>query len=93
MGLFSRPKKNAGPAKPANELLAELLSLDERGPFVIQPGTDTDIEVSNEVANKSWSTGKKKVSYQARILLDEEEHTAYFWEMLKESSSGLQFKA
>ena len=92
MGLFSRPKKNAGPVKPANELLAELLSLDERGPFVIQPGTDTDIEVSNEVANKSWSTGKKKVSYQARILLDEEEHTAYFWEMLKESSSGLQFK-
>lgn len=92
MGLFSRGKKQSGPAIPRTELLAKLLSLDERGPFVIQPGSDTDIQVSNEVANKSWSTGKKKVSYQARILLDEKDNTAYFWEMLQEVSSGLQFK-
>lgn len=92
MGLFSRAKKQSGPAIPRNELLAELLGLDERGPFVIQPGSDTDIQINNEVVNKSWSTGKKKVSYQARILLDEKDNTAYFWEMIQEISSGLQFK-
>lgn len=92
MGLFSKPKKTNIPAKPVNELRAELLSLNELGPFLIQPGTDTDIEVTNEIANKSWSTGKKKVSYQARILLDEGEHTVYFWEMIKEVSSGIKFK-
>ena len=93
MGLFSRPKKNTGPARPRNELLEQLLSLDEKGPFIIQPGTDTDIVVDNEVVNKSWATGKKTVSYQARILLQESDNTAYFWEMLMERSSGIQFKA
>ncbi|MGI5880789.1 MAG: hypothetical protein ACOX6L_09375 [Syntrophomonadaceae bacterium] len=92
MGLFSKSKKDKGPAQPRNELLQQLLGLDEKGPFTIQPGNDTDIVVTNEVVNKSWVTGKKKVSYQARILLQENDHTAYFWEMLQESSSGLQFK-
>lgn len=91
MGLFTRSNKPAGPAQPGSELLAKLLSLDEKGPISIQPGTDTDIVVSNEVVNKSWATGKKKVSYQARILLQENENTAYFWEMLEERSGGIQF--
>lgn len=92
MGLFSRSKKTSGTARPRTELMEQLLSLDEKGPFAIQAGTDTDIVVSNEVVNKSWATGKKKVSYQARILLQESDNTAYFWEMLQERSSGIQFQ-
>lgn len=91
MGLFTRSNKTAGPAQPGSELLAKLLSLDEKGPISIQRGTDTDIIVSNEVVNKNWATGRKKVSYQARILLQENENAVYFWEMLEERSSGLQF--
>lgn len=92
MGLFSSSKKTSGPARPRTELREQLLSLGDKGPFAIQAGTDTDIVVSNEVVNKSWTTGKKKVSYQARILLQESDNTAYFWEMLQERSSGLQFQ-
>lgn len=92
MGFFSKPKRDKGPALPGNELLHQLLALDERGPFTVQPGSDTDIAVTNEVVNQSWATGKKKVSYQARMLLDDSAQTVYFWEMLKEVSSGLQFK-
>lgn len=92
MGLFSKKASRAsGPAISREELIKNLLALDERGPMEIKPGTDTDIIISNEVVNKSWATGKKKVSYNARILADDSDNTVYFWEMLKESSSGLQF--
>jgi len=92
MGLFSK-KSNSAPGSflPRTELLSRLLALDDRGPFSISPGVDTDLLITNEAVNKSWATGKKKVSYQARLLLDEATATAYFWELLKESSSGLQF--
>lgn len=92
MGFFSK-KSNPAPGSfmPRNELLSRLLALDERGPFSITQGVDTDLVISNEVMGKSWATGKKKVSYQARLLLDEPSATAYFWELLKETSSGIQF--
>lgn len=92
MGLFSR-KSNPEPGSfmPRTELLSRLLAFDDRGPFSITPGIDTDLLITNEVVNKNWATGKKKVSYQARLLLDETSATAYFWELLKESSSGIQF--
>lgn len=92
MGFFSK-KSNPTPGSfmPRAELLSRLLALNDRGPFSITPGMDTDLVITNEVVNKSWATGKKKTSYQARLLLDEQTATAYFWELLKETSSGIQF--
>lgn len=92
MGIFSK-KSNPAPGSfmPRVELLSRLLAFNDQGPFSITPGVDTDLLFSNEAVNKSWATGKKKVSYQARLLLDEATVTAYFWELLKETSSGIQF--
>jgi len=73
------------------ELLARLIELNEHGPFSIAMGVDTDIMVTNEVVDKTWATGRKKITYQARILLDEDKATAFYWEMLKEVSQGLSF--
>jgi hypothetical protein len=74
-----------------NKILQAILSYSEAGPFKIIRGSDTDIEISNEVTNSSWYSGKKTVTYLARILLDEKQKTAYYWEMLKETSSGFSF--
>lgn len=74
-------------------ILQELLSYSDAGPFKISRGSDTDLLVTNEVANSSWFSGKKKVTYTAQLLLKEEEKTAYYWEMLKETSAGLSFSA
>jgi hypothetical protein len=74
-----------------DKILRVILSFSEAGPFKIVRGSDTDIEISNEVTNSIWYSGKKTVNYTARILLNEREKTAYYWEMLKESSSGLSF--
>jgi len=73
------------------KILQEILNYNETGPYKIIRGVDTDIEISNEVTNSRWYSGKKTVTYTARMLLNEEQRTAYYWEMLKESSSGLSF--
>ncbi len=89
----------APPSVPAQsgsekeQILQELIAYSDSGPFKISRGSDTDLLVSNEVVDSSWFSGKKKVTYTAQMLLKEEEKTAYFWEMLKETSSGLSLSA
>ena len=82
------------PAPPADRiaLLADVLAtLGQYPNYTSQYGTDTDIVVSNEVASANWGTGKKKIEFSAIMKAVEAEHTIYYWEMLKESGSGLNF--
>jgi len=84
----------AAPAPPADRiaLLADVLAtLGQYPKYTSQYGTDTDIVVSNEVASANWGTGKKKIEFSAIMKAVEAEHTIYYWEMLKESGSGLNF--
>lgn len=73
------------------KILQEILNYNETGPFEIARGSDTDLDITNEVTNSSWYSGKKTVVYTAKLLLSEKDNTAYYWEMLKETSSGLSF--
>lgn len=82
----------AAPVGTRAALLTDILAaISEHPGYRAVYGTDTDIAVDNTVADASWSTGKKKVSYEAIMKAVEEERVLYFWEMLKESSSGLSF--
>ncbi len=47
--------------------------------------------IDNQVADATWGTGKKKVEYSAMMKAVEPELTVYFYEILKESSSGFSF--
>ncbi len=75
------------------QILQELIAYSDAGPFRISRSSDTDLLISNEIVDSSWFSGKKKVTYTAQLLLKEEEKTAYYWEMLKETSAGLSFGA
>jgi len=94
-GLIGSRQENQAPvpvgSSEKEKILQAILSYSEAGPFKIARGNDTDIEISNEVTNSSWYSGKKTVTYAARILLSEKDKTAYYWEMLKETSSGISF--
>jgi hypothetical protein len=95
-GLLGQPVGTRPPLQSNSEkeqILHELVAYSDSGPFKISRGSDTDLLISNEVVDSSWFSGKKKVTYTAQLLLREEEKTAYFWEMLKETSSGLSFNA
>jgi hypothetical protein len=73
-------------------LLADILAALAQYPsFNAQYGTDTDVVVNNEIVNANWGAGNKKVEYSAIMKAVEPELTLYFWEMVKESGSGLNF--
>ena len=52
-------------------------------------GKNADLEISNELANANWGTGKKKIEYSACLRLNPGSQTVFFWEMIKASGRGL----
>ncbi len=59
--------------------------------YNVRPGTHSDLEIDNQVAEGAWGTGKKKVEYEAVLKAVEPEQTVYFWEILKEKGAGVSF--
>jgi hypothetical protein len=57
----------------------------------VHVGNDTDITVNAELLDAKWSTGSKKISYEAAIFADEREQIVYMFEKTTESGKGLSF--
>jgi len=51
----------------------------------------TDLSVDEELLDASFSTGKKKLHYEAMILLDEADKTVKMYEKTTETSAGVSF--
>jgi len=56
-----------------------------------ETGSSTDIIILADFLDAGWSTGKKKITYEASIFADEETKTVFMWEMTKEQGHGLSF--
>lgn len=54
-------------------------------------GADTDMTIVSNPVDGIWGLGKKRAEYTAALKVSEPDRTVYFWEMLKEQSSGLSF--
>jgi len=52
-------------------------------------GQASDVEIHTEFLNAGWSTGNKKIVYDACILANEEKKTVFLWQKTTESSGGL----
>ena len=52
---------------------------------------NADFTVACEFLDAGWSTGKKKINYEASIFADENSGTVYMWELTKEKGSGFSF--
>lgn len=82
----------AVPAGTRDAFLAELRAAFAQYPgYAVEWGSDTDMTISNSVANANLGTVKKKVDYEAVLKAVEAERVVYFWEVLKEKGSGLSF--
>lgn len=86
------------PAAPApaagtrDSFLTDLMATFAQYPgYAVAWGSDTDMTVSNKVADANLGTVKKKVDYEAALKAVEADRTVYFWEILKEKGSGLSF--
>ena len=54
-------------------------------------GQGADVSVNSEFVSAGWSTGSKRISYEAAILLDQAAHTVLMFEKTTESGSGFSF--
>ena len=52
---------------------------------------NTDLSIDVELLDASFSTGKKKIKYEAMILLDEPDKAVRMYEKTTEISSGVSF--
>lgn len=56
-----------------------------------ETGQNADIAITCEFLDSGWSTGNKKITYQASIFADETSGTIYMWELTTEKGSGISF--
>lgn len=54
-------------------------------------GGQTDISVSADFLDAKWSSGSKKITYEAAILLDEKKEKILMYEKTTEKTSGFSF--
>lgn len=54
-------------------------------------GDKTDLMIDAELVDASFSTGKKKLTYEAMILLDEGDKQVRMYEKTTETSAGVSF--
>jgi len=54
-------------------------------------GENTDMTVESNPVDSSWGFGSKRVEYSAVLKAVEADRTVYFWELLKERSTGMTF--
>ena len=58
---------------------------------IAKPDAKTDLFVEAELLDASFSTGKKKIRYEAMILFDEADKTVKMYEKTTEISAGVSF--
>ena len=54
-------------------------------------GNGADITIHTEFLDASWSTGSKKISYEASVFLDESKQTLLMYEKTTELGHGISF--
>ena len=73
------------------ELLLEMENQISALGIGVTTGEKTDLTIDAELLDASFSTGKKKIKYEAMILLDEAEKAVRMYEKTTEISAGVSF--
>ena len=73
------------------ELLLEIENQISALGISVATGEKTDLSIDAELLDASFSTGKKKIKYEAMILLDEAEKAVRMYEKTTELSAGVSF--
>jgi len=73
------------------EILYEISSKLTQMGIASQWGNGTDISIAAEFLDAGWSSGNKKITYEAMIFADESSNTVHMWEMTREVGQGFSF--
>jgi hypothetical protein len=72
-------------------LTAMMAAIATNPTYTAEWGSDTDMTIASNPVDGAWGAGTKRVEYSAALKAVEADRTVYFWEMLKERSSGMTF--
>ncbi len=73
------------------QILAEIQEKLEKTGLLLQLNKETDIAINAELLDAQWSTGSKKIQYEALILASEKDHVIYMYEKTTEKGAGVSF--
>jgi hypothetical protein len=87
------PATSAAPLPPSRSafLTAMMATVATNPAYTAEWGSDTDMTMTSNPVDGAWGAGTKRVEYAAALKAVEADRTVYFWEMLKERSSGMTF--
>ncbi|NLI92111.1 MAG: zinc-ribbon domain-containing protein [Peptococcaceae bacterium] len=73
------------------QILSEISSKLSVLGIPVQNGNGADITISTEFLDAGWSTGSKKISYEASVFANEQDNVIYMYEKTTEVGHGLSF--
>lgn len=74
-------------------LLSEVLSKLGQLGIIFETGQGADITIRREFLDAGWSTGSRKITYEASVFADENAGIVYMWERTAEKGAGISFGA
>lgn len=74
-----------------DNILSKIITSLEKSGVQAKISDITDLSIDMEFLDAKWSTGEKKISYEASILINESDSTIYMYEKTAESGSGFGF--
>lgn len=57
----------------------------------VRRGNGADLTIAHDFLDAAWSTGSKKISYEASLFADEAENVVYLYEKTTEVGQGVSF--
>ena len=75
------------------QILSEINSKLSTLGISVQNGNGTDITINSEFLDAGWSTGSKKISYEASVFANQQDKVVYMYEKTTEVGHGLSFDA
>ncbi len=73
------------------QILSEIGSKLSALGIPVQNGNGADITINTEFLDAGWSTGNKKISYEASVFANEQDNVIYMYEKTTEVGHGLSF--
>jgi hypothetical protein len=74
-----------------DNIVSQIIAGLEKSGVQAKISDNTDLSINMEFLDAKWSTGEKKISYEASILINETDSTVYMYEKTAESGSGFGF--
>lgn len=74
-----------------DKILSQIIANLEKSGVQAKVSDITDLSIDMEFLDAKWSTGEKKISYEASILINESDSTIYMYEKTAEIGSGFGF--